>query len=360
MKKPVASQGKSRAGVAKLLNYVTTMKPHPLKTCLLAACLTTPAALAIQPPADDAPPPPPLDDAAQPPVPRQPAAAANDAAPAMPAEAAAEAPAFLGVTCGEIPEMLAAHLDLPEGQGVVVLAVLPQSPAATAGIARHDVILSVDGEPVASHEDLSAKTSARKPGDTAAIQLLRKGEKLQVDAVLGERPDLAELGMAEPEIGLDNLLFEGVPMDQANRLRDLIERNQRAMRDAGRMIEDNGFFDALREMEGQMQLMFQDGKPLDVDPLPEREGFGKIRMNTGATVRLMDEQGSVELKAADDSKEVTVRDRDNEIIWTGPWDTDQDKAAAPAGIRERIERLNIDKNLRGGGLRFNLRGDDNR
>jgi hypothetical protein len=70
---------------------------------------------------------------------------------------------------------------------------------------------------------------------------------------------------------------------------------------------------------------------------------------------MMDDQGSVEIKSNDGSKEVTIRDKGNNITWTGPWDTEQDKAAAPEDVRTRVERLNFDTKFKGNGLRLQMR-----
>jgi hypothetical protein len=67
----------------------------------------------------------------------------------------------------------------------------------------------------------------------------------------------------------------------------------------------------------------------------------------------MDDQGSIELKSNEGGKEITVRDKDQNITWTGPWDTDQDKAAAPDDVRKRVERLDFDSGANG--LRLRLR-----
>jgi hypothetical protein len=56
---------------------------------------------------------------------------------------------------------------------------------------------------------------------------------------------------------------------------------------------------------------------------------------------MMDDQGSIELKTADGGSEIRVTDNAGKEVWSGPWDTDQDKAAAPPAIRKRVERLNI-------------------
>jgi hypothetical protein len=65
---------------------------------------------------------------------------------------------------------------------------------------------------------------------------------------------------------------------------------------------------------------------------------------------MADANGSVELKSNKDGKEAIVRDPDDEITWSGPWDTEQDKAAAPPEVRERIDALNMDKFKMKGGM----------
>ena len=68
----------------------------------------------------------------------------------------------------------------------------------------------------------------------------------------------------------------------------------------------------------------------------------------------MDDQGSVEVKTTDDSKEVTISDQNGKVTWSGPWDTAQDQAAAPEEIRKRVESLNLSTKISGGGLHMNL------
>lgn len=333
------------------------MKPRTIPMACLAALIAVPSSHAIQPPADDAPPPPSLEPREAPPAPREeiPDAARMRVAEAPPAPEAAQA-GFLGINVSEIPEMLQAHLDVPVGQGVLVRLVSPGSAADRAGLRVHDVILKVAGEAVASQLDLANLVSRHNVGDKIEIELLRKGGAQTMEAVLDARPANAipvpgfDRQMGNRGLGLDDLFFEEMPQDQAGRIRDMIEQNLRALREPGGMLEDEVFQDAFRGMREQMQNLMEDPKPFA--PLNEEGGIGNIRMNAGATVRLMDDQGSIELKAVDGSNEVTVRDRANEIIWNGPWDTDQDKAAAPDDIRERIERLNIEGFQQGNGLRL--------
>ncbi len=330
------------------------MKIRLTHMAYLTAFFAMPASQAFQAPADDAPPPPPVQ--------------AGEAAPSDQVErdmpeadpAVGEQAGYLGINVSGIPDMLGVHIDVPAGQGVLVRVVAPDSAADEAGMRVHDVILKVAGEAVASHQDVSRIVAGHQAGETVELEFLRKGERQVVEAVLDARP--AAPMAAQPRgrdahgLGMNEMFFEDLPQDQAARIRDMVERNLRALREPGGLMEDELFNDAFRGMQDQMRQLLEDPEqfaPLDGDG----RGFGNIRMNAGTTVRLMDAEGSVELKAVEDSKEVTVRDLDNEIIWTGPWDTDQDKAAAPDDVRERIERLNIERFQGGNGLRLQFFGD---
>ena len=293
-------------------------------------------------------------DDARPPQQVVPAEAVPDAQPndVPPAEKAAVP--YLGVVSNPVTATLAEHLALKPGEGVVVGAVMPGGPAEKAGVAVHDVITRLGGEPVGSSEELTHRVSSHKPGDTVKLDLIHKGKPTELELVLGTRPD--QLAMPQPQ-ALDQLNLDGVPQDLANRVRRMIEGNLGELKlDLGQDAPqaEPQVEDAFRQMRDRMEKAM---RGLQMPEIPQggiQIPQGGIRIHQGATLRMMDDQGSIEVKTNDDGKEVTVRDKDNNITWTGPWDTEQDKAAAPDGIRQRIERLNIDD--AGNGLRLNFQG----
>jgi len=80
---------------------------------------------------------------------------------------------FIGLVYAALTPEMSAELDLPPGQGVIVLEVKPLSPASDAGLRRSDVILQVDGRTVRKVEDVRALLARRKVGQTVRLTLLR-------------------------------------------------------------------------------------------------------------------------------------------------------------------------------------------
>lgn len=95
---------------------------------------------------------------------------------------------WIGVRCTELPPLLQAQLDLPDGQGVLVDHVVPESPAAQAGLKVYDVIAAVDGTPIADTQALAAAVG--RVGDREVkIEYLRAGRKQTLAVKPAPRPD---------------------------------------------------------------------------------------------------------------------------------------------------------------------------
>jgi serine protease Do len=67
------------------------------------------------------------------------------------------------------------ELALPEEDGVLVVEVVPGSPAARAGLQAGDVLVSVNDTPVAEAKDVQNQVEASTIGADLAIALLRDG-----------------------------------------------------------------------------------------------------------------------------------------------------------------------------------------
>lgn len=75
------------------------------------------------------------------------------------------------------------------GQGAIITNVQPGSPAAKAGVAKGDIVVSVDGETIDGQAGLVAAIRDASPGQTVEIVISRDGEIVRVRATLVARED---------------------------------------------------------------------------------------------------------------------------------------------------------------------------
>jgi serine protease Do len=108
---------------------------------------------------------------------------------------------WLGVQIQAIDELVAESLSLDKGQGALVADVTQNSPAAKAGIKIGDVILAIDDEDLKSPKDLSRLIAATEAGKHTELTIMRNGNKLSFDVVIGLLPgddiDIAKAGQTE-------------------------------------------------------------------------------------------------------------------------------------------------------------------
>jgi serine protease Do len=67
-------------------------------------------------------------------------------------------------------------MGLNDKRGVMVVAVDPDSFAEDSGMLEHDVIVSINRQPVATPEDIRRIQATLKPGDAVAIRILRSSQ----------------------------------------------------------------------------------------------------------------------------------------------------------------------------------------
>jgi membrane-associated protease RseP (regulator of RpoE activity) len=108
---------------------------------------------------------------------------------------------FLGVSATPPPRELAAHLPIPEDTGLVVEGIVPDSPAAKAGLQQSDVLTKLDDQILIHPRQLSVLVANHKEGETVKLSYIRKGEAKEAAVVLGERehkPPVALSGHGDP------------------------------------------------------------------------------------------------------------------------------------------------------------------
>lgn len=102
---------------------------------------------------------------------------------------------YLGVGLQPIvvPEHLNSKLNLQkkserQGGGLMVLSAEPDGPAGLAGVVIGDVMLALDGKPVADTNDVQDFLAGDYVGKPVKTSLLRGGELIELTITIGERP----------------------------------------------------------------------------------------------------------------------------------------------------------------------------
>jgi serine protease Do len=95
---------------------------------------------------------------------------------------------WIGVQIQPVTAEIADSLGLKTAQGALVAEPQSGSPAEKAGIKAGDVIVSVNGEPVADARNLARRIAAMAPGTSVKLGVVRSGKESAMTLTLGELP----------------------------------------------------------------------------------------------------------------------------------------------------------------------------
>jgi S1-C subfamily serine protease len=95
---------------------------------------------------------------------------------------------WIGVEVQEITPSVAESFRLESTRGALIAGVLRGGPADKAGIKPGDVLLEVEGKPVADPTAMLNLVAALPPGQGARMKLRRNGKDIEADITVGRRP----------------------------------------------------------------------------------------------------------------------------------------------------------------------------
>jgi hypothetical protein len=121
--------------------------------------------------------------------------------------------AFLGILATKIQPALKEQMNLERNAGLLIEQVVADSPAKDTGLQRGDILHSVDGQFLFNEQQLVSLIRSYQPTETVVLDILRNGDKLSLNAVLGEREvkrsKSCQMGFRYPH--KDNTQIQGLP-----------------------------------------------------------------------------------------------------------------------------------------------------
>lgn len=122
-----------------------------------------------------------------------------DLFPGNPADLARQrrpaSPYYIGIAAEKVEEQVRAHVDLPEGVGLMVREAFEGSPAEQAGIEQFDILVTADGNELKELDDLinAVKEHSREGNLTQfPVDRLRKGQRETLWVTPAKRPAMPQ------------------------------------------------------------------------------------------------------------------------------------------------------------------------
>ena len=281
-----------------------------------------------QPPNSPNPPTPP-----NPPMGPQPPRDREDRRPKVPVT-------FLGVDTSEVPSVLCDQLGLPKGFGLVVDYVVPDGPAAAAGVQQNDVLKMLNDQILTDPGQLSKLIRSYSEGTNVTLTVLRKGQEQKITVKLAKKEvpkrrswmgnmrhmnrdwdfDLGDVGNMEDLKERMSELKERLG-EQRGMIHDAVVR---AQEEARRATDE-----ARRDAERSVRTMTRNNGSLQRTT---------IDLNK-AQIVLSDDKGELRIENKDGKKFLTAKDPQGKLLFSGPVETNDEINKVPAEVRQRYEKL---------------------
>ncbi len=300
-------------------------------TLIAAASLLPIAGFAQTPPAPPVPPVPPV-------PPAHSHGDREDKGPKVPMT-------FLGVETSSVPNVVSEQLGLAKGFGLVVDYIVPDGPAAAAGVQQNDILKMLNDQILTEPGQLAKLVRSFADGTTVTLTVLRKGAEQKLTVKLAKRdvsarknffgPDFEKhwksgenfghMDMEEMKRGFEGMKHDLGNMDMGhsvrNAVRDARREALRATREARRAARE---IHVVSKDDGGMQTTKID--------------LGK------AHILFTDAQGEMKIEMVDGKKSLTAKDPQGRLLFSGPIGTKEELDKLPADVRARFDKLE-DKDL---------------
>lgn len=259
--------------------------------------------------------------------------------------------AFLGVATSPLPPVLTAQLGLPDGFGLVVDEVVPDSPAGKAGVQRFDVLRQFNDQYLVDPNQLATLVRAQGKDAEVSLILLRKGQERKVTVKIAERPMPVGLHFPAP-VGEIREHIERLKEDAGDQTRKLRE-HMREFQDRMKQYEERlKKWQARPEGDLPKPPEFQPprepaDRPQEIRPGgagQERRGEHRSSVTSStATAKavMKDDSGEIEVSSSDGRRKLVAKNAQGQVIFDGPIDTPEQVRALPEELRKKVESIDV-------------------
>ena len=94
----------------------------------------------------------------------------------------------LGLQPVKLPDSLQSSLQIDSQQGLIVVSVESEGPAARAGVLVGDILIALDGKPVGDTHDVQSVLDPERVGSTVTGRVIRGGQLIEQALTVGVRP----------------------------------------------------------------------------------------------------------------------------------------------------------------------------
>ena len=258
--------------------------------------------------------------------------------------------AFLGVATLPADATLSQQLGLPRGVGLAVAEVVPDSPAAKAGLERHDVLVKLDDQWLVDQYQLAVLVRMHKPGDSVDLTIKHQGKDVTLKATLVEHelPPLESMmgggpGMMMPDRGpwMDRMRQQ-MRGPRHDSMQDLPGGMRGPQGPAGQGPPDQnggqggrrmGMMGGAMGMNGGMGMMGGGGGMM------MQGGNSPMAAGSSVSVSQFDKDMQITVKTDSSGRTLLAKDASGKVLFDGPINTPQECQAVPPQVMQRAQKL---------------------
>src|SRR5881396_1016054 len=245
---------------------------------------------------------------------------------------------FLGVETSQVPDVVSEQLGLPKGLGLVVDYVVPNSPAASAGVQQNDILKMLNDQILMEPTQLRKLLQTFSEGTEVTLTILRKGQEQKITVKLAKK-EMPQRHSMMPGGNHDMHWDFDETGDVGEQMQELKEQLKEQLGDAQRGIIRGAVMQAHEAAKRAREDAHRAAREIRI--LSRDNGaLRATKIDLGsAQIVFSDDKGEMKLENVDGKKLLTVKGPQGKLVFSGPVETQQDLDKLPPDVRERYEKL---------------------